>query len=413
MSILLTNVQIIDTQSSHHLQKRDVFITEGRLQKIAPKINYAATQVVSADGKYLAPAWIDMFAASGVPGYEYRETLRSLDAAATHGGFAHVALVPNLNPITDSASDIHFLSEMAKSYATHFYPLGAISKNTEGKELAEMMDMKQAGARAFTDGFAPIQDELLMLKAMELLRGMNSTLIQIPRHRKIEAGGLMNEGPNSVANGMSGAPAIAEEIVLYRDIQLAKYSGASLHITGVSTAAGLRLIAQAKEEGLNITCSVTPYHLLYSDEMLGRYDALYKVYPVLRGETDVSALREGVRNGTIDAIATHHKPHSWDEKVKEFEYASSGMAAMETAWPMLLQALPDVSAERWVALLHDQPAAILGLDKTAIEEGATLPLTLFDMDTNWTLDHSSKKSIAANVPCLDQALIGKATVVRH
>lgn len=411
-SILLTNATIIDTQSSHHLQTRDVLYDNGSVQKIASNIQGQATQVIDAKGKYLAPAWIDLFAASGVPGFEYRESLESLDAAATQGGFGHVALVPNLNPVTDSASDIRFISEVAKGLATKFYPLGAISQNAEGKDLAEMMDMKNAGARAFTDGFAPVQDDLLMLKAMEFIQGMGSTLIQIPRHRNIEAGGLMNEGSHSVAYGMSGAPTMAEEIIIFRDIRLAKYSGLRLHITGITTAASLRLVAQAKEEGVDITCSVTPYHLLYSDEVLAHYDSLYKVYPVLRSDADVQALREGVLTGIVDAITTHHKPHSWDEKVKEFEYAAAGMACIETAWPMLLHALPEISAERWQELLHDAPARILGIRTAPIEEGAAQALTLFDTDTEWTLTPSTKKSAAANVPCLDQILQGKATVLR-
>lgn len=411
MPILIKSATIIDPNGPHHLRQADVLVHNGKIIQIDAQIHQEADEIIDAKGKYLSIAWIDIFAGSGTPGFEYREQLHTLDAAAQAGGFGHLFITPNLVPVTDTASDVRFLIESSATSKTKLFPLGAVSKKLEGKELAEMMDMKAAGAIAFSDGWSPIIDDLLMLKALEYIQGINGIMIQLPWHKKLEGGALMNESERSVAFGMSGAPAVAEEIIVHRDIELARYTGARLHLSGISTAKSLALIEKAKSEGVNVTCSVTPYHLLYTDDALEHYNSLFKVYPVLRTQADVLALREGVRNGIVDCIATHHKPHSWDEKEKEFEYASWGMAALETVWPMLQEALPDLKAEQWVNLLYKNPSTIFDLPTQTIEAGVDATLTLFDMDTSWTLNTSDKQSLAYNIPLLNTALKGKARVI--
>lgn len=411
MSVLLRNVTIIDVSSSYHQKSVDVFYKNGIIESIGKKLTAKAKSIIDAKGKYLSKSWIDTLAGWGSPGYEHRETVRTGSAAAANGGFGSVILVPNNLPVTDTASDIQYLLKEKDKMNIQVFPLGAVSKKLEGKDLAEMLDMQHAGAVAFSDGWSPIQNSQLMFKALEYVKGINSLIVQIPIHKDLDAGALMNEGVQSVAYGMSGAPGIAEEIIIHRDIALARYTNSRLHISGVSTSAGIDLIKKAKKEGVQITCSVTPFHLYYTDEAISGYDPLYKVYPVLRTKADVKALRDAVKDGVVDSIATHHKPHDWDEKVKELEYAASGMAAAETAWPMLLQSMPHISPESWVQLFVDKPGAIFHIYQEGIEEGARLSLTLFDMDTVWELDMKSKKSKAYNVPMLNQKLKGRAVLL--
>lgn len=408
MSILIKNVSIIDKNSTFHLQKVNVFYKDGKIKAIGKNIDVKAKEEIDGKGKFLSKAWIDTFAGIGSPGFEYRETYQSATLASTKSGFGNVLLVPNNIPITDHAAGLQNRIKESESCAVNFYPLGAVSKGIEGKDLAEMMDMKTAGAIAFTDGWHPIQNAQLLLKALEYVKGMDSLLIQVPLHKDLGKGALMNESAVSVALGLSGEPTVAEAIFIQRDIQLAKYANARLHISGVSTKEGIELIKKAKKDGLPITCSVTPYHLLFTEEQMQAYDSLYKVFPVLRGKEDVKAVKDALKDGWIDAIATHHKPHNWDEKVKELEYAAQGMACMETAWPMLLQAAPQRNAEDWVEILVNRPEQIFNIQQSTIESDAVVKLTLFDMDTEWQLTSQEKASLAYNVPLLNQNLKGKS-----
>jgi dihydroorotase len=288
--------------------------------------------------------------------------------------------------------------------------MGAVSQQIEGKTLAEMMEMYDAVAVAFSDGWKPIQNAGLLQKALEYVKAFEGVVVQLPLMASL-ADGLMNEGVHSVQYGMPGIPNIAETLLVHRDIELARYTQSKLHISGITTAESLSLIKKAKKEGVQVTCSVTPYHLLFTDEALKQYNSLFKVDPPLRTEKDRKALIKGLEDGSIDCIAVHHKPQDWDAKVKEFEYAKSGMASMDVAWPMLLAAAPNVSGERWVDLLANNIADIFNLPKTTIEEGAAGVWTLFDTDTQWTLNKNTVKSRAYNIPLINTEVKGKASVI--
>ena len=285
-------------------------------------------------------------------------------------------------------------------------PLGAISANVEGKNLAEMLDMQANGALAFSDGWKPIQNANLMLKAFEYVKAFNGSLIQIPLDATLSAGGLMHEGVASTRLGMPGIPSIAETLLLHRDIELLRYTKSKLHVTGISAAESVAMIRAAKAEGLSISCSVTPYHLALNDEILSSYDAAYKVSPPIRTEADRLALIEGLQDGTIDCIASHHRPQEWDAKAKEFEYAAEGLNVQESCFAIARQATEGhVSLERLVDAMSQQANHLFGIAKGNIEEGMQANFTLFNPDISTT--QISQHSKSKNNPFIGKALKGK------
>jgi len=285
--------------------------------------------------------------------------------------------------------------------------MGAITKEAGGTALAEMLEMKAKGAVAFSDGWSPVQNPGLLLKALEYIKPFKGVLQQLPVLKDLEGEGLMNEGLSSLRLGMPGVPAMAESLMVHRDIELLRYTGSRLHISGVTTEASLKLIRAAKKEGLAVTCSVTPYHLLYNETALEGYDSNFKVTPPLRSESDRKALVRALEDGTIDCRATHHRPQDWDAKAKEFEYAGYGMNVQETCWPMLLRAAPRVEMAQWVRLLSENPRRIFGLSRDTIDVGQPAVLTLFDTLTEWTFTTKEKQSRGINNPMLNQQLKGK------
>jgi dihydroorotase len=293
--------------------------------------------------------------------------------------------------------------------------MGALTQNTDGKDLAEMMDMHTYGACAFTDGWKPVQNAGLMLKALEYVRSFNGTILQIPLDNALSAGGLMHEGSISTRLGMAGIPALAETLMVHRDIELLRYTNSRLHISGVSTAQSLELIKKAKAEGLMLTCSVTPYHLALTDEALHTYDSVYKVAPPLRSENDRQALIAGLTDGTIDCIASHHRPQEWDAKAKEFEYASEGMNVQENAFSIIWDAVGNmVSLDTMVQLLSVMPRKIFGLPEAVIAEKNKLDFTIFTPDDSSVLNTNNIKSMSRNNPFISKELKGKVLgIINH
>jgi len=269
------------------------------------------------------------------------------------------------------------------------------------------MDMQHEGAVAFSDGWLPLQNAGLMVKALEYVKAFNGIIIQIPIHASLAEGGLMNEGENSVRLGINGIPNIAESLMVQRDIELVRYTQSRIHFSGISTPASINLIKAAKKEGLDVTCSVTPYHLLFTDAMLKQYESVYKVEPPLRTEAERKILVKALLDGTIDCISTHHRPQDWDAKVSEFEYAQPGMIGQETCLPMLLAAAPEIKTERLVELLSSNPRKIFGLEEAKIEVGAKANVTIFDCNSTWTYTKDSKASLGMNSPFIGKELKGK------
>lgn len=409
-SILIKNVSVADPGSPYNGKVLDILIEKGKLKKLGESLKDKAAQTIEGKGKFLSPGWIGLMADLSEPGNEHKETIQTGLAAAANGGFAQVVLVPNTDPSISNKSIVEFVQRSAAGNKVALKVMGAVSRQLEGKTLAEMMEMYQSGAVAFSDGWKPVQNAGLMQKALEYVKAFDGLIVQLPLMNSL-ADGLMNEGENSVQLGMPGIPNIAESLMVHRDIELARYTGSRLHISGITTAESLALIKKAKKEGVQVTCSVTPYHILFTDAELSKYNSLFRVDPPLRTEKDRKAMVKGLEEGIIDCIALHHRPQDWDAKVKEFEYASSGMASMEVAWPMLLKAAPNVSAERWADLLSNNIASIFKLKRSGIEEGSDANFTLFDQRTEWTLSRAEARSMAFNIPLIDISLKGKATLI--
>lgn len=405
MHILIKKAHIQDPASPFHHTTKDILIVDGTIRAIEDHIESPEATVVDKPGLEVSRGWVDIFAHFCDPGYEHKESLETGAAAAAAGGYTHVMLVPNTSPAIHSKSQVEYIVEKSRNLPVHLHPIGAVSRNTEGKELAEMYDMHAYQALAFSDGLHAIQSAGMLIKALQYVKAIHAVVIQLPDDKSIAPSGLMNEGIVSTRLGLPGKPAMAEEIMVARDIKLARYTDSKLHLTGITTAKSLEYVRRAKEGGLQVTCSVTPYHLFFTDEDVQGYDTNLKVNLPLRTRADVEALRQGVIDGSIDCVATHHQPHEWDSKTCEFEYAKPGMTGLETCYGVL--GTLGFSSETIVRLLATGPREIFGLATDAIQTGAKADLTLFVPGHEHRFTKDDLRSKSRNTPFLDKTLRGK------
>lgn len=408
MNIVLRQARIIDPSSSHHLQQADVFVQNGIIHFIGNHYEGSFDREIKSKDLCISPGWVDVFAHFCDPGTEYKETLATGAQAAAAGGFTDVLIVPNTQPVVHNKSGVEYIVQRSKTLPATLHPVGAISKNTEGKELAEMYDMHQSGAVAFSDGLAALQSPGMVMKALQYVQAVDATLIQLPDDKSLAGNGLMNEGVVSTLLGLAGKPAIAEELMISRDCELARYTGSKIHFTGISTANSVAIIRKAKSEGLPISCSVTPYHLCFCEDDLNTYDTNLKVNPPLRTKEDKKALQEAVLDGTIDCIATHHLPQNRDEKEVEFEHAGNGMIGLETAFGVVKTCLPHITDERLVSLFSTNARKIFGLSFSSINEGSIAVISLFSNTEKWQVDEKSFYSKSKNSPFIGWQLTGRA-----
>ena len=407
MTILLRQVKIADTNSPFNGLVKDILVQDQQIISITDQYKGKADQIIECKHTNICPGFVDPFVHFCDPGMENRENLQSGAAAASVGGFTTVFVIPNTNPVIDTKSQVTYIHQHAQELPIHILPLGAISKKIEGKDLAEMIDMHSNGAIAFTDGLHPVQSTLLFLKALQYVKAFDGVVIQMPIDKSLGSLGLMNEGILSTQLGLPGIPAIAEELMIHRDIELVKYTQSKLHITSVSTAKGIALIAAAKKEGLPISCSVTPYHLFFTEEDIKDYNTLLKVFPPLRSKEDQKALIKAVENGIVDCISSHHMPQDWDGKNIEFENAKAGMASIETSFSAVKQKIPSLSENKLAELFSINARQIFNLPSMTIEEGAAAEFTLFNTQACTCLSKEHSKSKSANSPFWDLTLQGK------
>jgi len=407
MKILIKQARIVDPSSPFTGQTADIFIENGIITSVGKKISEKADKEISIEGLHVSPGWVDVFAHFNDPGREHKETLESGAHAAAAGGFTDVLVIPNTQPALHNKANIEYITHKSKELPVNIHPIGSVTKNTEGKELAEMYDMHASGAVAFSDGLNPVQAAGVLLKALLYVKAIGTPVIQLPDDAGINPQGLMNEGIISTRLGLPGKPAMAEELVIARDLKLARYTESKIHFTGVTTKKSLEYVKRGKEGGIDVTCSVTPYHLFFSDEDLDTYDSNLKVNPPLRTKDERNELRNAVIDGTVDCIATHHLPHEKDSKVVEFQNAENGMIGLETAYAVVNSSFENLSVERSVELFSINPRKIFGLNVPAIKENETASLTLFIPGKKWIFTEVDIKSRSKNSPFIGKELKGK------
>ncbi len=413
MNILIKKAVIVDPTSPFNGQIADILISKGTITSIDANIISSADKTIEVEGLHVSPGWMDIFADFADPGYEFRETLESGAKAAAAGGFTDVCVLPNTKPAIDQKAVVEYVVQKAKKLAINIHPLGCITKNAEGKELAEMYDMKMNGAIAFSDGIKPVQSAGVLVKALQYVRSFNGVILQIPDDKTIHPNGLVNEGITSTRLGLPGRPEIAEEVLVARDIKLNEYAESQLHFTGVSTQRSTELIKEAKTKNRGVTCSATPYHLFFCDEDLASYDTNLKVNPPLRNAVDRKALQKAVADGIVDCIASHHIPHDTDGKIVEFEYAKNGMIGLQTAYAVVNTVLQGIAQEKLVELFSINPRNILGLPVHSINTGAPASLTLFNPKEKWTLQKKDIPSRSTNSPFIGIEFTGRPMGIIH
>lgn len=406
MNIFLENCKIYDSQSNYHLKTTDIWIKNGVFEKIGKlKKSDLPKNTKTIANASISKGWLDLFSHFCDPGFEHKEDINSGLEAAAKGGFTKVALMPNTHPAIHSKSEVEYLLSKSKDQAVEILPYGAITRDCEGKDITEIYDMHQSGAVAFTDGINSTSDAGTILRALLYVKAFNGLVISHPMDSSLANGGGMNEGKTSTIMGVKGIPAIAEEVVVKRDIQLAEYADSRLHFAYVSTAGSVELIKEAKKRGVKVTCSVNAMNLLYTDESLMDYDSNWKVIPPLRTEKDRKALIKGLKTDVIDSIASFHIPQDIESKQLEFDYANFGMIGLQTAVGVAVKALKgEMELEDILAKFSDAPAQLLNQTTSSIVEGNTADITIFNTEDSETVLPEWIASKSKNTPLLGKTL---------
>jgi len=413
VKLLIANGYVIDPAQEINAGK-NLLIEDGRVAGLLDRSEQApeGVEVLDATGLIVSPGFIDLHAHLREPGAEYQETIATGAAAAVAGGWTTVCAMPNTDPVNDSPAVTRFIIEQAqRSQLANVFPIGAITKGCDGRELSEMGEMKSAGIVAVSDDGRPVPTAGIMRRAMEYARGFDLTVVDHCQDLSLSAGGVMHEGRWSLILGLRGMPAAAEDVHVIRDCVLAKLTGASVHIAHVSTRGALDAIRRAKELGLPITCEVAPHHWTLTDEALADYDTNIKMSPPVRSRDHVAALLEGFRDGTIDAIATDHAPHHADEKALEFDQAPFGITGLETAVGLAFDLVNQgvIDLERLVSLCSTNPARIFSLqDRGSLSDNAHADVTILDPACEWVFDVASSKSKSRNTPFHGRSMMGAA-----
>jgi len=417
MNLLIKNGHVIDPANKID-EKLDVLVTDGKVAKLGKPGSISAndTQVVDASGRLVVPGLIDMHVHLREPGFEYKETIATGTAAAKAGGFTSVCCMPNTNPVNDNRSVTEFILAQARSAPARVFPIGAITKGSKGEELTEMAELHTAGCFAVSDDGKPVMSAAIMRRAMEYSKIFDLLVISHCEDSSLSDKGVMNEGVVSTELGLRGIPRAAEDVMTGRDISLAELTGCRLHIAHVSTAGSVRLIRDAKSRGVKVTAETCPHYFSLTEEAVRGYNTMAKMNPPLRTADDVAAIKQGLKDGTIDVIATDHAPHALDEKSGEFDYAPFGVVGLETALGLTLKLVDEgaLSLSEAVRKLTNNPAAILKIGKGTLAVGSDADITIIDPDIEWTVDASEFKSKSRNTPFNGWKLRGKAiqTIVR-
>ena len=410
--LLIKNATILDPRSKHHRKKRDLLIRNGKIESIKSKIDAPKAKVVSAAGIYVSIGWLDVGVETGDPGYEHREDLKTVADAAAAGGFTGIACLPNTSPSIHSKSEVLYLKNNSQGKLVDFFPIGAVSQNCEGGDITEMYDMHHAGAVAFSDGKKSIQNSGLMMRALQYVKAFDGMVMNHPHDKDIAGSGQMHEGKISTSLGMKGIPRLSEELMVQRDIYLAEYTDSKLHLSNISSATSEALVQAAKQKGLKVTSSTSILHLIFSDEELADFNTQFKIVPPLREKNDITALRKGLKNGSIDIITSNHSPVELEGKNLEFLNADFGALGLQTMYPLYNTHLTKViKLDSFIEKVAIRPRQLLNIELPKIEEGAVANLTIFDPKPIWTFTKKDILSKSKNSPIVGMELKGKVVGV--
>ncbi|GAB3022755.1 dihydroorotase [Spirosoma pulveris] len=423
MQLLIRSARIVDAASSFDGQVCDILVENGLIRQIGNSLPVDTNvRVVEADNLHVSLGWVDMRVLTQDPGYEHKEDLTSVCRAAAAGGFTDIAVLPNTQPVVDAKGTLAYIQRMAEGQPVRVHVIAAVTKKAAGEDFTEMLDLHHAGAVAFSDGNHPLQNPDLLLKTLQYLQPVNGVLMNRPEETLLTRFGQMHEGVQSTLLGLKGMPALAEELMIERDLRLLDYvmgQGAEgeasvhsvLHFSTISTARSVELIRQAKAQGSPVSCDVAAHQLVFDDSALSGFDTNLKVNPPFRSVADVRALWDGLKDGTIDAIVSDHTPHDPECKNLEFDQADFGIIGLETVFANAVMYDQDLPLAQLIDKLTTRPRQILRLPVTAIAEGQPATLTLFDPTGSWTYDRTFSKS--KNSPFLGQTLTGRVIGTVH
>ena len=412
--IRITNGRVIDPSQAID-QVMDLWIRGEEILALGPQPGLQATRIIDAAGLIVCPGLIDMHVHLREPGREEDETIASGTAAALAGGVTSVACMPNTEPALDNQAAAEFVYLQAERAGNaNVFPIGAITKGRQGEELAEIGGLVEGGAVAFTDDGSPVSRAGIMRRALEYCRMFDKVVLSHAEDLDLTRGGVMNEGLVSTQLGLPGMPAAAEEVMIHRDIELAELTGSRLHILHVSTAGGVELIRRGKARGVRVTGEACPHHCTLTDECLRTFDSNYKMSPPLRTKDDVQAVIAGLKDGTLDIIATDHAPHAPEKKLRELDQAPNGIIGLETLIPICVRSLIEPGHLTWPQLIEKltiNPARVLGIDRGTLRPGADADLTLIDPRAEWAIDASQFRSKSRNCPFAGWKVRGRAHTV--
>ena len=400
MSILIKGGRVIDP--GRFVGIADVLIDDGKITAVAPQLTApVGSRTIRAEGKLVLPGFVDLHVHFREPGFEYKETIQSGSAAAVAGGFTTVCCMPNTSPVNDNQAVTEFILERSRlAGLANVLPIGAITKGSEGKELAEIGDLRRSGCVAISDDGKPVMNSLVMRRAMEYASAFDLTVVDHCEDLHLAEGGCMNEGLISTELGLPGIPAAAEDVMVARNLSLSELTGARLHLAHISTAGSARMVREAKARGIRVTAEACPHHFTLTEDLVRGYNTHAKMKPPLRTWTDVQAIKEGLRDGTIDVIATDHAPHATQEKQQDFTEAPFGIVGLETALSLTLGLVEEgvLSLEQAVQKLTSAPAAAFGLKKGTLGVGADADVVIVDQHEQWEVDPTKFRSKSRNTP---------------
>lgn len=415
MQILLKAVKIIDENSEFHLQTKDILIENGIIKQISDNISANNAQLIEGDNLHVSAGWVDMRVSPKDPGYESKEDLSSLCNAAAAGGFTEIVTLPNTKPTVQTKESIAYYKQFSRTQIVEIHAAAAVTKNCEGKDFTEMLDLHHAGAVAFTDGEHPLWNADILLKTLQYLYPINGLLMNHPEEANLAMFGQMHEGIESTLLGMKGIPSMAEELMVIRDLKLLEYAkidspNSVLHFSTISTAEAVELIRDAKNKGLAVSCDIAAHQLAFTDADLKEFDTNFKVSPPFRSQKDIEALKKGLADGTIDAIVSDHNPHDEEAKNLEFDLADFGIIGLETAFASV-NTYGGLPIENLIEKLTVNPRKLLRMSQVEIAEGSIANLTVFNPDLEWEFTEKDIRSKSKNTPFVGKKLKGRAVAV--